>query len=213
MFPLSDTAPRRRFPFINYLIIGLNVYMFYLQMTAPSFEEFTFAYAFVPAYFRIGDPSTYWNVLYSIFMHGGFLHIISNMWTLFIFGDNIEDRLGHIPYALFYIAGGFIATLGQYLISPSSIIPMIGASGAIAAVIGAYFIWFRRDRVRTLVPTLFGFWDIIEIPVWFFMGYWILIQLLSGFGSLVAFNINEGGVAWFAHIGGFAFGFLFASIL
>jgi len=90
---------------------------------------------------------------------------------------------------------------------------MLGASGAIAAVIGAYFIWFRRDRVRTLVPTLFGFWDIIEIPVWFFMGYWILIQLLSGFGSLVAFNINEGGVAWFAHIGGFAFGFLFASIL
>lgn len=212
MFPLSDTAPRQRFPFINYLIIAVNAVVFWIEMTAPNFNEFVYAYAFVPAHFHPADPSSYLFILSSIFMHGGYLHILSNMWVLFIFGDNIEDRLGHIPYLLFYLAGGFIATLGQYLAGPSSIIPMIGASGAIAAVLGAYFIWFRQYKVRTLVPSFFGLLDIVELPVWFFTGYWIIIQLISGVGSLITLQINEGGIAWFAHVGGFLFGFLFARV-
>lgn len=194
-------------------MILLNLYVFYLQVSSADFEQFTYSYAFIPADFDPFNLYTYRFILYSIFMHGGFLHILSNMWILYIFGDNVEDRLGHIPYLLFYLAGGIVATLGQYFLTSTSVIPMIGASGAIAAVIGAYLIWYHKHGVKTLVPTFLGLFSVVELPVWFYMGYWVLIQLLSGFGSLVAFDINEGGIAWFAHIGGFVFGFLFARLI
>lgn len=207
MFPIRDSAPRRGFPIINLLIIAANVVVFLIQLLAPDFERFVFQYGFVPARFDLFDPTTYSPLLFSIFMHGGFMHIISNMWFLHIFGDNVEDELGHFGFLLFYLAGGIIAIFGQYIFSPNSNIPMIGASGAVSAVAGAYFVRFRRHTIEALVPTFVGFWDVIELPAWFFLGYWFVIQVFSGLGSLVAFDINQGGVAWFAHIAGFVFGY------
>jgi len=208
MFPIRDSAPRRGFPIINLLIIGANVGIFVMQLLAPDFEEFVFRYGFVPVRFEIFNPATYSPILSSIFMHGGFMHILSNMWFLHIFGDNVEDRLGHISYLIFYLLGGFFATMVQYIFNIGSNIPMIGASGAVSAVAGAYFLLFKRHTIEALIPGFLGFWHIIELPAWFFLGYWFFIQVFSGLGSLVAFDINQGGVAWFAHIGGFGYGYL-----
>lgn len=209
MFPISDSTPRRTFPFINYLIIGVTIYVFIRQLLAPNTESFIYQYAFMPSQFHIFDPVTYIPIFTSLFLHGGFLHIITNMWFLHIFGDNVEDEVGHLKYLLFYLIAGFMATLVQYVFIPQSTTPMIGASGAISGIAGIYFVLFRRSTVKTLIM-YFLFWDVIEIPVWLFLGYWFLIQLFSGVGSLVAFDINMGGVAWFAHIGGFVYGFLVA---
>jgi len=210
MFPLSDIAPRRRFPLVNYLIIIITIYVFFLQLSAPDFEEFIFQYGFVPSRFSLFDFSSYKYIFYSIFLHGGFFHIFSNLWFLHIFGDNVEDKMGHLNYLFFYILSGVVAVFSQYLFNLKSNIPMIGASGAISGVAGAYFVFYPRGKIKSLMPTFFGFYDIVILPAWFFLGYWFLIQLLLGFGSLVTFDINQGGVAWFAHIGGFLFGYFWA---
>jgi membrane associated rhomboid family serine protease len=208
MFPISDIAPRRKFPFINYLIIIITVYVFFLQLTAPDFEEFIFQYGFVPSRFSFFDISSYKYIIYSIFLHGGFLHIFSNLWFLHIFGDNVEDRMGHLNYLLFYILSGIAAVFSQYFFNLGSNIPMIGASGAVSGVAGAYFLLYPRGKIKAFVPVFFGLYDIVILPAWFFLGYWFLIQIFSGIGSLVTFDINQGGVAWFAHIGGFLFGYI-----
>lgn len=208
MFPIKDTTPRKRFPFFNYLIIFINIVVFLIQLTAYNFDQFILDYGFIPARFSFFNLESYRSILYSLFLHGGFFHLISNMWFLHIFGDNVEDRLGHLKYLFFYLAGGFVATFFQLIFNLGSPIPMIGASGAISAVAGAYFVFFKHSKVEALVPTFFGLWDIIELPAWFFLGYWFFIQVFSGVGSLAAFDINQGGVAWFAHIGGFLFGWL-----
>ena len=210
MFPISDIAPRRRFPLVNYLIIIITIYVFFLQLTAPDFEKFIFDYGFVPSRFSFFDISSYKYILYSIFLHGGFFHIFSNLWFLHIFGDNVEDKMGHLNYLFFYILSGVVAVFSQYIFNLKSNIPMIGASGAISGVAGAYFVFYPRGKIKSLMPTFFGFYDIVILPAWFFLGYWFLIQLLLGFGSLVTFDINQGGVAWFAHIGGFLFGYFWA---
>lgn len=210
MFPLKDSTPRRTFPYINYLIIILNVVVFIYQLTQSDSDAFVSQYAFVPAQFHYLDLTSYIPIFTSLFLHGGFLHIISNMWFLHIFGDNIEDAMGHIPYLFFYFLAGFVATMLQYIFIPGSDIPMIGASGAISGVAGAYFVLFRRSKVLTLVTYFFWIWDIIELPVWLFLGYWFILQLFYGLGSVVSFDVNQGGVAWFAHVGGFIFGYLIA---
>ena len=210
MFPIRDSTPRERFPFINYLIIAITVYVFYVQISAPDFEAFVFRFGFVPARFNFFDLSSYRHILYSIFLHGGLFHIGSNLWFLHIFGDNVEDRLGHFWYPIFYILAGVTAVFAQLVFNLGSNIPMIGASGAISGVTGAYFALFKHSKIKSLMPTFFGFYDIIELPAWFFLGYWFVIQLFSGVGSLVAYDINQGGVAFFAHIGGFIFGYLIA---
>lgn len=212
MIPLSDTAPRSRFPFINYLLITLNLFVFYLQITAPDFEMFIFDWGFVPAAFNFFSPPSYIPLLAGIFMHAGFMHIISNLWILHVFGDNIEDRLGHFRYLIFYLLAGLAASLAQYFVDPSSLIPLIGASGAISGIMGAYFVFFRRHTVRTLIP-LGIVYQTVNLPSWIFLGYWFVIQLFSGVGSLAAYDSSQGGVAWFAHIGGFLFGFLAAGVL
>lgn len=209
MFPLYDTTPRRTFPFINYLIIVANIFVFFVQLSAPDFEKFVTQYAFNPSLFNLTDPSTYTMVFTSIFMHGGIAHLLSNMWFLHIFGDNVEDSMGHFSYLLFYLAAGFVATLTQYLLMTHTAIPLLGASGAISGVGGAYFLYYKRSSVKALV-TLIIIWTIVEIPVWLFLGYWFFIQILSGLGSLAAYDANGGGVAWFAHIGGFVFGYVVA---
>jgi len=213
MFPIRDLTPRRSFPIVNYLIIAITIYVFFIQISSPDFEAFVFQYGFVPARFNFFDLSSYRYILYSIFLHGGLIHIASNLWFLHIFGDNVEDRMGHFWYPIFYILAGVVAVFAQLLFNQGSSIPMIGASGAISGVSGAYFALFKHSKIKSLVPTFFGFYDIIELPAWFFLGYWFVIQLFSGVGSLVAYDINQGGVAFFAHIGGFVFGYLIAKNL
>lgn len=213
MLPLSDSTPRRTFPFINYLIILLNCIFFYLEITAPDTDMFISQFAFIPSEFNLFSWQSYFYVFTGMFLHGGFMHIISNMWFLHIFGDNVEDALGHIPYLLFYLAGGVVATLSQYALMPYSDIPMIGASGAVSAAAGLYFVLFRKSSVKSLVVLFFGFIQIVKIPVWLFLGYWFLIQLFSGIGSFATLGTDTGGVAYMAHIGGFVFGYISAQFV
>jgi len=210
MLPLSDVTPRRKLPFVNYLLIIITIFVFLLQLTAPNFEEFIFQYGFIPSRFSFFDPSSYQYILYSIFLHGGFFHILSNLWFLHIFGDNVEDKLGHLNYLIFYLLAGVFAVFAQLIFNIGSDIPMIGASGAISGVAGAYFVFYPHGKIKALIPTFFGFYDIVVLPAWFFLGYWFFIQVFSGVGSLVTFDVTRGGVAWFAHIGGFLFGYFFS---
>lgn len=182
--------------------------MFYLQVTAADVEAFTQTYAFIPSQFNFFDSTTYFYVFSAMFMHGGLAHIASNLWFLHIFGDNVEDRFGHIRYLIFYLLSGFAATMAQYSIAPSSEILMLGASGAISGVAGAYFVFFKNSTVRTFI--FMGFAN-ISAPL--FLGYWFLLQVYSGVNSLQTMSGEEGGVAWFAHIGGFVAGYLLAKLM
>ena len=174
MFPLYDSTPRRSFPFINYLLIAINVYVFFVQLSSPDPDAFIFQNGFIPSRFSLSDLSTYEYILRSMFLHGGFLHILSNMWFLHIFGDNVEDVMGHLPYLIFYLVGGIVATFAQYIIAPGLTVPLIGASGAISAVAGAYYVLFRHSRVVSIVA-IFIFWQIVRLPVWIFLGYWFIL--------------------------------------
>src|SRR3989338_1019831 len=209
MFPIRDSHPPERLPFIKYLIIGITIFVFYLQLTAPDFEAFVLQYGFIPSDFDAVSPASYLPLLFAIFLHGGFMHIFSNLWFLHIFGDNVEGRFGHIPYLFFYLITGVAATFAQYFIDPTSTIPMIGASGAISGVAGAYFVLFNRSEIEAIIPIYF-YIRRVTLPSWFFLGYWFVIQVFNGFGSLVIFGSETGGVAWFAHVGGFAAGWLIA---
>jgi membrane associated rhomboid family serine protease len=147
-----------------------------------------------------------------MFLHGGWMHLIGNMWFLWIYGDNVEDVLGHGKYLGFYLLCGVIAGLGQYIISPDSRIPILGASGAIAGVMGAYMIKFPHNRIVTLLP-LFIFWTTIEVPAVFILAYWFILQFFSGVGSIGYSQSSQGGVAFFAHIGGFIAGMILIFVL
>ncbi|MFQ5452040.1 MAG: rhomboid family intramembrane serine protease [Candidatus Paceibacterota bacterium] len=210
MFPIKDTSSTRKFPFVNYIIILANIVVFIVEITAPDIQEFITLYSFIPGEFIPYLLATYKGIFTSMWLHGGWFHLLSNMWFLHIFGDNIEDRVGHFRYFLFYLSAGVAATLAQYVIDPFSFIPMVGASGAISGIAGAYVVLFRHSRIQALIPTFFGFWDIVELPSWIFLGYWLVIQVFSGIGSVVVTSAGEGGVAFFAHIGGFVFGWLIA---
>lgn len=205
MFPLYDSSPRSTFPIINYLIIAVNIIAFIIQFTSVNFDAYIYQYGFIPAQFEFADVSSYISILTSIFMHGGLMHIISNLWFLHIFGDNVEDHLGHLRYLGFYLAAGVVATFTQYLINTDSVVPHIGASGAISGVAGTYFILFRNSRIKSFLP-LGITWTTAELPVWFFLGYWFVLQIFSGINAYVPSSGD--GVAWFAHIGGFIFGLL-----
>jgi rhomboid family protein len=203
MFPISDVIPSRTVPFVTVGLILLNSVVFLHQVLLPDrqLEAFVLQYALVPAWF------SWTSVVTSMFLHGGWLHVIGNMLYLWIFGDNVEDRLGHVRYLFFYLACGCIAALGQVIVNPYSSVPMLGASGAIAGVMGAYFVLYPESRVLTAV-FVFIFFDVIEIPAIFFLGVWFLMQLLNGVGSLGVSNAAGGGTAFFAHVGGFIAGIL-----
>ena len=203
-FPYKDDNPRVLIPFVTYFIIGLNVLVFiyqYFIIQGPQLSEnFIYTYALIPA-----NPSIL-TIFSSMFMHGGFTHIIFNMWFLWIFGDNIESVLGHKKYLLFYFLCGIGAGLSQIQIDPESTIPMVGASGAIAGVLGAYLFRFPRATVHVLV-ILIVFITFIRVPAMIVIGFWFLSNLTAGIGTL---GIEEaGGTAWFAHIGGFISGVIF----
>lgn len=212
MFPIRDTIRSRSFPIITLLIIAANalVFFFELSLSPASLERFLYTFGLVPARLNLANPFSFYPFLTHMFLHGGWLHFISNMWTLFIFGDNVEDRMGSGGYLLFYLLGGFVAGGLQTFFSPGSSIPSIGASGAIAAVLGAYFLFFPRARVITFIPLFFLPW-FVEISALVYLGFWFVSQLFSGVLSLAtASGAQMGGVAWWAHVGGFLFGLVIA---
>jgi len=205
---------------VTWAIIGLNILVFLYEITLrPSaLGRFTLAFGMVPANLHLSNPIALLNnpwplltLVTSMFIHGGWFHILSNMWVFFIFGDNVEDRLGSGRFLIFYMVSGVVANVLQALVFPTSRIPAIGASGAIAGVLGAYFLFFPTARVVTLIPILFIPW-IVNIPAIFYLGFWFISQIYSGLFSLGAVGASAGGVAWWAHIGGFIFGVLFARI-
>ena len=173
----------------------------------PNIERALFGIAFIPARFWIAPfhPLNIMNMFVSMFLHGGWLHLGGNMLYLWIFGDNIEDRVGHVPYLLFYLASGVAATLAHAVANPDSRIPSIGASGAIAGVLGAYLVLFPKQRVTTLIP-IFMFITVREIPAIFLLGFWFVLQLFTGAAVMGAHVNDVGGVAYFAHVGGFVTG-------
>lgn len=209
MIPISDSRPAGIFPFWTILIIAINVIVFFLELTSPNPDAFISQYALIPSYVNFNDPVSLLPFITSQFLHGGWLHIISNMLFLWVFGDNVEGKLGFVLYPIFYIVCGVVAALAQYFTAPDLQIPMLGASGAVAGVLGAYFAWFSQHTVKTLVP-IFGFFTLIDVPAGFMLFYWIATQFLAG-----AFSLGDqmGGVAYFAHIGGFIAGFLLAKLL
>jgi membrane associated rhomboid family serine protease len=210
MFPLYDTVRSRNFPLINLALILANIlaFLYELQLDAAARKEFIFTWGLIPARL-IGSPEMTWPTFFSsMFLHGGWFHIVNNMWVLFIFGDNVEARMGKIRYLLFYLLSGVAAGLLQSYILPSSTVPMIGASGAVAGVLGAYLILFPRSRIASLVPILFIF-TIVEIPAMLFLIFWFVSQLYSGLFAIR--GGGESGIAWWAHIGGFIFGVVMVS--
>ncbi len=214
MFPIRDTIPSQNLPVATLLLILVNglVFAFELMMPPPVREHFFHLFGIVPARFAhpdwavwMGFPlDSYWPLLTSMFVHAGWLHIIGNMWALWIFGDNVEDRMGHFRFVVFYLLCGLVAGAVQWYTNPHSTLPTVGASGAIAGVMGAYLILFPRSRVIVLVPILiFPFF--FEVPAVFYLVFWAAMQLFSGAFSLASTR-SVGGVAWWAHVGGFSAG-------
>ena len=207
MLPLSDTKRAGSFIFWTKLLIIANIWIFFLEITASDPEAFIAQFALIPALIDLNNPSSLTSFFTSQFLHAGFVHILSNMWFLHIFGDNVEERVGYVFFPIIYLASGATGGLFQYITDPTGSIPMLGASGAIAGVLGAYFALFPHNQIRTLVP-VFGFPAIINLPASFMLIYWFFTQLFSGTASVLADTGATGGVAFFAHIGGFGFGYL-----
>lgn len=207
MFPLYDTLRSRRFPFVNWMLILLNGLAFYYELNLGDEGLFRFIHTWglVPSQLASAPAQAWITIFTSMFLHGGWFHILSNMWILFIFGDNVESRMGGGRYLFFYLSSGTAAALAQAYLSTSSATPVIGASGAIAGVLGAYLILFPRSRIASLVPIFFIF-TLVEVPALIFLGFWFVSQLFSGWLSLQGADVSA--VAWWAHIGGFIFGML-----
>lgn len=207
MIPLRDTIRSRHKPVMTWLIVGANVVVFLFQLTLNNSQLQTFVnnFALTPATWQTQPIWFVVTMFTSMFMHSGWLHILSNMWILFIFGDNVEDRMGPFGFLAFYLLSGLAAGTLQVAIQPTSTVPTLGASGAIAGVMGAYIVLFPRSRVVTLIPIFFFFWT-INIPAILYLGFWFFSQFFSGLASLG--QVTMGGVAWWAHIGGFLFGVL-----
>jgi membrane associated rhomboid family serine protease len=212
MIPLRDDIPSSKFPAATLSIIVINVFVFLYELRLGShLEDLLTSFAVIPAVYtnpEVGHFYTASQKLFaffsSMFLHGGWLHLLGNMWTLWIFGDNVEDRLGRTRYVMLYLAGGIAAALMHIFTNANSPVPTIGASGAIAAVMGAYFRFYPHARVETLVPPFF----FVVLPAVLFLGGWFLLQFFNGAMSLGARGPGFSGVAWWAHVGGFAFGFI-----
>lgn len=210
MIPIRDANPSRVTPLVNNAIIVLCVLVFLYQlMLGRHLTSFLFHYGLVPAKITRPDIALHFSLMEqylpffsSMFLHGGWLHLIGNMWVLYIFGDNIESDLGHVRYLFFYLLCGLTAAVIQVFTNPSSTIPTIGASGAIGGVMGAYFLLYPRARILALVPIFFIF-TLMEVPAYLFLGFWFLLQFFSGTFSLLSGQGQYSGIAWWAHVGGF----------
>lgn len=214
MFPLRDSARTRGVPYVNLALIVANVLVMVWEasLSPQAQQTLIYTYGFVPeAFFRSPLSGKALTIFTSMFLHGGWYHVISNMWALYIFGDNIESTFGHGRYLVFYLFAGVVAALAHAALASSSTIPTVGASGAIAGVMGAYLLLFPRSRIVTLVPLFFLPW-FVEVPAVIFVGVWFLSQLFNGLFSLLPEAEAAAGVAWWAHVGGFAAGLALAAV-
>ena len=209
MIPLRDTIRSRTYPLVTYLLIGLNTLIFFFQLSlGPAQGRLITTYSLIPARFThpalidyFGWGANLISLFTFMFLHGGFWHLLGNMWSLYIFGDNIEDRLGPVRFVLFYLLAGALSGLAHMVLNPASQIPTVGASGAIAGVMGAYFVLYPRAKILTLIPIIIFPW-LVEIPAFIFLGIWFVMQFLGAAGAQGA----TGGIAWWAHLGGFVAG-------
>jgi membrane associated rhomboid family serine protease len=208
MIPLRDTQPSYSRPVVTTAIIAVNVLVFLFEISLDPYSRNNLiaVHGIVPDHFHFADIFT------SMFMHGGWFHIIGNMWFLWIYGDNVEDVLGHWKFLIFYLLCGMAAALLHVALNPNSRVPTIGASGAIAGVMGAYLIKFPHSKILTLIP-VFIFFTTMEISAVFILLYWFVIQIFSGVGSIGYSNLSSGGVAWFAHVGGFVAGMVLIKVM
>jgi hypothetical protein len=216
MIPLRDTTRSRNYPAVNTALIAANGLLFLVQLAqGPQQDAFIYTYGLVPARYSVPHVAAYFTsfqqalaLLSFMFLHGGFWHLLGNMWSLYIFGDNVEDRLGPFRYLLFYLLCGWASGLFHLFLNWQSPVPTIGASGAIAGVMGAYLLLYPRSKLLTLIPIFFIPY-FIEIPAFFFLGLWFLFQFLGAAGS----SAQGGGIAWWAHVGGFVAGILLVKVL
>jgi len=212
MIPVRDDQPRFSTPYVTYFLIGLNlvIFLFEAALTPESFKALLYQLGMVPANItgllagaRLGLVAAFLPTLTSMFLHGSWMHVIGNMWFLWIFGDNIEDYLGHFKYLLFYLLSGLGAAFAQVILNPHSRVPTVGASGAIAGILGAYFLLYPRAKVLIWFPIFFFFY----LPAWVTLGYWFAMQFVSGAATSIAnYSETSGGVAFWAHVGGFVAG-------
>ena len=217
MIPLRDTIRSETYPIVNSCIIAINVLVFFVQLSNPhGFGAFINMYGLVPIRYSVPRISAEFTTgqqllcfLTFMFLHGGFLHLIGNMWFLYIFGDNVEDRLGHFRYLVFYLLCGLASGISHVLLNWHSPVPTIGASGAIAGVMGAYFVLYPRAKVLTVIP-IFIFLHFAELPAFLFLGIWMVFQFISA--AATSAQTGGGGVAWWAHVGGFIFGIIFLKL-
>ncbi len=215
MIPLRDTTPTRNYPVVNTAIIAINAAVYFVQfLQGPEINRFIYIYGLVPARYSIPQLAEYFtggqqafSLVSFMFLHGSFWHILGNMWSLYIFGDNVEDHLGPIRYALFYLLCGIASGLSHLILNLQSNLPTIGASGAIAGVMGAYFVLHPRSKILTLIPIFFIPY-FLNIPAFVFLGLWFLLQFINAAGS----QGTAGGIAWWAHIGGFLCGMVFLKL-
>ena len=220
MIPIQDSVPNRSVPVVTRALVLINVLVFFFELSLPreSIEQFFYLFGLVPARFThpewaasVGFPiDTYWPILTHQFLHGGWLHIISNMWMLWIFGDNVEDRMGSVRFGICYLICGCAAGLTHLLTNPNSTVPSVGASGALAGVLGAYILFFPTARLVVMFP-IFFFPFFFEVPAVLYLGVWFFTQLYSGTLALVGPG-QVGGIAWWAHIGGFVGGMLLCGL-
>ena len=220
MIPLRDDNPAQRVPFVTRAIIVANVIVFVYELSlADGMNELLRDWGVVPGRLfaaltgETSLPVELSTLVTSLFLHGGWLHLIGNMWYLWIFGDNVEDRMGHGRYLFFYFGAGIFAALFHSALQPGSPTPTVGASGAIAGIMGAYLVRFPHSRILSLVTVIF-FFTTIEIPAWIMLIYWFAIQFFSGVGSIGFSHVSEGGgVAFFAHVGGFLAGVVLVNLM
>jgi len=216
MIPLRDTTRSRNYPAVNSLLIAANALLFFVQlMQGPRQDAFIYTYGLVPARYSLPEVGANFTsfqqvlaLLSFMFLHGGFWHLLGNVWSLYIFGDNVEDRLGPFRYLLFYLISGWASGLFHLFLNWHSPVPTIGASGAVAGVMGAYLVLFPRSKILTLIPIFFIPY-FIEIPAFFFLGLWFFLQFLGAAGS----DAQGGGIAWWAHVGGFVAGIILVKVL
>lgn len=219
MIPIRDDQPRFSTPYVTYFLIGLNLLIFFFEASlAPqSFKALLFQLGMIPAHVtavlsggsHAGLTAAFLPALTSMFLHGSWIHVIGNMWFLWIFGDNIEDYLGHFKYLLFYLLSGLAAAFAQVVLNPHSRVPTVGASGAIAGVLGAFFLLYPRAKVLIWFPIFFLFY----LPAWVTLGYWFVMQFVSGAATSIAnYSETSGGVAFWAHVGGFLAGIILIKI-
>lgn len=210
MFPISDSIPAKKFPFFTLFIILITAFFFFQELISPNQTDFLNNFSLIPSKVNFAHLITLVPFITAIFLHAGFLHILSNMWFLWVFGDNVENHLSPFFFLLLYLGAGIAGNLAQYSLMPNSSIPMLGASGAVAGILGCYYILFPYSKIRTLV-FIFFFATIIEISAPILLGYWFILQIISSAVSL-PFSGDQGGIAFWAHVVGFIVGLIFGII-